>query len=338
MQQCADWDVVDPNERRQRASSRITFTTDEDYDSDMPESGSRRFAALRRSSIHMGSTRDRFIHAINSDSVPAQSDVRQREDSVTTVRRPSYNDAEGDASAASTSSNRDQQPPFPPPNWTMFANNSTVSSTDSGERVYQGMDLDYIMNPKGRDWRRSSLSFMAPQTLPLPPSKNKQKSRDKEKRTKDEERGKDKDLDVPALRQLIGSSRESANLLDVAPWAEADDTTDSGRPSTVTIDDSFAGGLRRNDPDYASRRKEWSFTCKREPAILPSREPDGNPKHWDVWRHGQIGQIRIERATLPHCTFIFTISMFHIRPNFFFHSRSQQTGSGASKCGARRRL
>jgi hypothetical protein len=335
MPQCADWD---PNERRQEAGSRITFTTDEDYDSDMSESGSRRFDALRRSSIRMGSTRDRFLHAINSDIVPvAQSDVRQREDSVTTVRRPSYNDAEGDASVAITKSNSDQQPPFPPANWTMFANNSAVSSTHSGERVYQGMDLDYIMNPKDRDRRRSSLSFIAPQSLPLPPSR--QKSRDKEMRTKDEERGKDKDFDVPALRKLIGPSRDSANLRDVAPWAEPDDTTDSPRPSTGTLDDSFAGGLRRDDPDYASRRKEWSFTRKRERAILPSREPDGKPKHWDVWRHGQIGQIRIERATLPHCTCIFYHTYIFISyPNFFFHSRPQQTGSGASECGARRRL
>jgi hypothetical protein len=37
----------------------------------------------------------------------------------------------------------------------MFANNAGISPTDnSGERVYQGMDLDYIMNVgdlEGRD-------------------------------------------------------------------------------------------------------------------------------------------------------------------------------------------
>ena len=306
--QCADWYIVDPNERRQEAGSPVTFAaTDEDDDSDVSESGSRGLAAIRRSSIaiRMASTRDRSFIAINSDIMPTPSIVREREDSTTTVRRSSYNDNEGGAFIASTSSSRDQQPPLlPPPNWTMFANNAGVSPTDnSGEHVYQGMNLDYIMNVgnlEGRDTRRSSLSFIAPQSLPLPPSK---KAKDKEKRKRDKERGgKDDDFDVAAMRGLIGPAIDSSNLLAVAPWAEAEDAAGPRRPSTVTLDDTFAGGLRRDDPDYALRRKEWSFVRERERVSLPLREPEGNPRHWDVWRCSQIGQIRIERATLPPCT------------------------------------
>jgi len=312
-QQCVDWYVVDPNERRQEAGSPVTFAnvgSDDDEDSDVSETGSRALAAIRRSSIaiRMASTRDRSFHAGDPDFVPAQSNARQREDSTTTVRRPSYNDLEGGASVTVMSSNRDQQPPLPPVNWTMFANNAGISPTDdSGERVYSGMDLDYIMNVgnlEGRDTRRSSLSFIAPQSLPLPPSKDKRKSKDKEKRKKDKVKGKDEDFDDAAMPGLIGSPSGSPNLLDVAPWAEAGDATDLRRPSTVTLDDSFAGGLRRDDPDYALRRNEWSFIRERERVSLPPREPDGNPRLWDVWRCSQIGQIRIERATLPPCTCI----------------------------------
>ena len=275
----------------------------------MSESGSRGLAAIRRSSIaiRMASTRDRSFHAINSDIMPSQSNAREREDSTTTVRRPSYNDTEADTPIPSTSFNRDQ-PPLPPANWTMFANNAGISPTDnSGELVYQGMDLDYIMNVgdlEGRATRRSSLSFMAPQTLPLPPPKDKRKT--KEKRKKD--KSNDEDFNVAAVRGLMGSSTDPSNLLDVAPWADAGDAAGPRRPSTVTLDDSFAGGLRRDDPDYASRRKEWSFIRERERVVLPLREPDGNPRHWDLWRCTQIGQIRIERATLPPCTCIFTKS------------------------------
>jgi hypothetical protein len=183
----------------------------------------------------------------------------------------------------------------------MFGNNAGISPTDnSGERVYQGMDLDYIMSDlEALDTRRSSLSFVAPQSLPLPPSKDKRKLKDKEKRKKDKERGKGEDLDVAAMQGLFDPPSHSPNLLDVAPWAEADDATGLRRPSTVTLDDSFAGGLRFHDPDYALRRKEWSFIRDRDRVSLPPREFDANQRHWDVWRCSQIGQIRIERATLP---------------------------------------
>lgn len=254
----------------------------------------------------MASTRDRSFHASDPDIVPAQSIARQREDSTITVRRPSYNDTEEGPSVTVTSSNRDQQPPLPPANWSMFANNAGISSTDnSGERVYQGMDLDYIMSDLGGlDSRRSSLSFMVPQTLPLPPSKDKRKAKDKEKRNlkKDKEKAKGEDLDVAMMHGLIYPPGRSPNLLDVAPWA--DNTTGIRRPSTNTLDDSFAGGLRYLDPDYALRRKEWSFSRGHDRVSLPPRESDGIPRHWDVWRCSQIGQIRVERATLPPCTYI----------------------------------
>ncbi|KAH9059004.1 hypothetical protein EDB87DRAFT_833794 [Lactarius vividus] len=297
-----DWYVVDPNERRQEAGSPVTFAnlgSDEDDDSDVSETGTRALAAIRRSSIaiRMASTRDRSFHAGDPGLMSAQSNARQREDSTTTVRRSSYSDTEGGASVAATSSNRDQQPPLPPANWSMFTNNAGISSTDdSGERVYQDMDLGYILD--GLNTRRSSLSFIAPKSLPLPPAKDKRKSKDKEKRKK--EKGKGEDFDASVMRGLIGSPSNVPNLLDVAPWAEEEDgATGLRRPSTVTLDDSFAGGLRRDDPDYALRRNKWSFIRVREHVSLPPRELDGNARLWDVWRCSQIGQIRIERATLP---------------------------------------
>jgi hypothetical protein len=90
----------------------------------------------------MASTRDRSFQA-NPDIVPTRSNACQREDGTTTLRHPSYNDTEGDAFFTLTSSNRDPQPPLPPANWTMFADNAGIALTDiSGECVYQGMDID----------------------------------------------------------------------------------------------------------------------------------------------------------------------------------------------------
>ena len=103
------------------------------------------------------------------------------------------------------------------------------------------------------------------------------------------------------MQGLIGPSSALPNLLDVAPWADAD--TGPRRPSTVTLDDSFAGGLRRLDPQYAERRNDWSFISEREQVVLPPRDPEGSARTWDVWHCVQIGKIRLERATLPPCTF-----------------------------------
>ncbi|KAI9430001.1 hypothetical protein H4582DRAFT_1825116 [Lactarius indigo] len=77
-----------------------------------------------------------------------------------------------------------------------------------------------------------------------------------------------------------------------------EDTTGSRRPSTATFDDSFASDRRHGDPGYALRRNMWSFIRQRERVSNPSRRPDGSPRYWDIWRCSQIGQIRIERATL----------------------------------------
>jgi len=311
-QQHADWYVVDPDKRRQEVGRPVIFAnvgSDDDDDSDVSETGSRALATIRRSSIaiRMASTRDHSFQASDPDLVPAQSNAHQREDS-TTVRQPSYNDTEGGAPVTVMSSNRDQQPPLPPANRSLFANNAGISPTDDlTERVYSGMDLDYIMNVgnlEGRDTRRSSLSFIAPQSLPLPPSKDKRESKDKEERKKDKEKGKGEDFDVAMLRGLFESPSGSPTLPDVAPWAEADHTTGLRLASTVILDDSFAGSLRRYDYDYALRRNEWSFIRERERVSFPPREPDGNPRHWDIWRCSQIGKIRIERATLPPCTCI----------------------------------
>ncbi|KAH8993418.1 hypothetical protein EDB92DRAFT_1796308 [Lactarius akahatsu] len=111
------------------------------------------------------------------------------------------------------------------------------------------------------------------------------------RKSKDKEEGKDEDFDFARIIGLPSSSPK------VVPWAEADETTGPRRPSTATFDDSFASSLRRDDPDYVLRRNVWSFIRQRERVSHPPRRPDGNPRHWDVWRCSQIGQIRIERAT-----------------------------------------
>ncbi|KAH9017305.1 hypothetical protein EDB85DRAFT_1874491 [Lactarius pseudohatsudake] len=112
------------------------------------------------------------------------------------------------------------------------------------------------------------------------------------RKSKEKEEGKDEDFD---FARKIGLPSSSPN---VVPWAEADDTTGPRRPSTATLDDSLSGSLRRDDPDHALRRNVWSFIRQRERVSQPPRRPDGNPRHWDVWRCSQIGQIRVERATL----------------------------------------
>ncbi|KAH8989855.1 hypothetical protein EDB83DRAFT_2304917 [Lactarius deliciosus] len=136
---------------------------------------------------------------------------------------------------------------------------------DSGEHMRQGMSIDNIMSVGDLE------------------SLDKRKSKDKEE-------GKDEDFD---FARIIGLPSSSPN---VVPWAEADDTKSLRRPSTATLDDSFAGSLPRDDPDHALRRNVWSFIRQREGVSQPPRRPDGNPRHWDVWRCSQIGQIRIERA------------------------------------------
>ncbi|KAI9453768.1 hypothetical protein BJY52DRAFT_1123296 [Lactarius psammicola] len=96
------------------------------------------------------------------------------------------------------------------------------------------------------------------------------------------------------MHGLIGSPSGSQ---DMVPWTEADNTG-LRRPSTVMLDDSFAGGLRRDDSGHVLRRNEWSFIREREHVSLPPRKLNDNPRHCDVWRCSQIGQIRVERATL----------------------------------------
>ncbi|KAI0249596.1 hypothetical protein BJV78DRAFT_1155675 [Lactifluus subvellereus] len=307
-QQCADWYIVDPNERRQEAGSPVIFASadsdddddDDDNDSDVSETGSRGLAAMRRNSIaiRMASVRDRSFQPNETDLAQTWTNAREREDSTATVRRPSHDLEAG----VYLGSDKEQQPALPPANWDMFANTASVSTPDdSGKHVYQGIDLDYIMSldgPTGPGSRRSSHSFIAPQSLPLPPSKDKGKSKDKDKRKKD--KGKTKEpLDAAAMQSLIGQPSRVQDLLDVAPWATSDEMTGPRRPSTVTLDDSFAGGLRRLDPDYAVRRNEWSFIRERDRVVLPARDPDSSPRIWDVWHCAQIGQIRIERAILP---------------------------------------
>ncbi|KAI9437530.1 hypothetical protein H4582DRAFT_280030 [Lactarius indigo] len=193
--------------------------------SDVSETGSHARAAIRRNSIatYTASTRDRSFHMSDPDLVPTRSNA---------PRRPHYNDNKG-PSVTVTSSNRD----------------------DLVGHVFQGIDLDYIFNVGGQDdpdTRRSSLSFIASQSLP---------SKDKRKAKKNKEIGKGEDSDA-----------DNDSFLPKNSWA---------------------------DSDYALRRNEWTFVRDREPVSLPSREPNGGPRVWDIWRCSQIGKIRVERATLP---------------------------------------
>jgi hypothetical protein len=316
-QQCADWYIVDPNERRHEAGSPVIFASadsDEGEDSDVSETGSRGLAVMRRNSIaiRMATARDRSFRAQETDLRWKETSTRAREDSAATVRRPIDEDwVPGVHVSDGTDPEREGEPSLPTPNWSMFNNNAVVpTAEDSGQNVYSGINLDYIMNvggAAGPGSRRSSHSFVAPQLLPLPPPKDKTKSKDKRK--KDKSKGKET-LDIAAMQGLIGPSTSPPNLLDVAPWADAGAVAGPRRPSTVTLDDSFAGGLRRLDPQYAEQRKEWSFIRDAEQVVLPPRGPDGGPRAWDVWRCAQIGKIRLERATLPHCMFFHSSYCF----------------------------
>lgn len=288
-QQEVDWYVDDPDECRKEAGSPVIFAgvgSDDDGDSDVSETGSRALAAIQRSSIaiRMASMRDRSFRERYPDRVHPQPNMRPREENATTMPRPNYTDAEGDASVAVTIPNRDQHPPSAPENRA----NSNPPTDDSGEGM--GMVLDYILGvggPGGLDTRLSS------QSLPLPPPKDRRKSKNKKKGNK----GKEK-----RMSEESGTLSDSPNLLDVAPWA---DIMAPRRPSTTTVDlavdDSFARSLRLVDPDVL-HRNEWSFIRNRERVSFPPPELNKSRRYWDVWRCSQIGQIRVERVTLPSCT------------------------------------
>jgi hypothetical protein len=301
--QFEEWDIVNPTDRREDASSPVVFADpgSEEDDSDVSETGSRGLANMHRNSIviRAATARERFLRPSETDSGHVQTNTRAREDSAATVRRPSNADQETSVQITVTGPNRERRPSLPSPNWTMFTNTAGISTTeDSGEGVYQGIDLNYIMSVgASAGSRRSSHSFIAPQSLPLPPPKDK--SKDKDKYKKDKSKGKDT-LDIAAVQGLIAPPDALPNRQEIAPWAEAGEITGGPRrPSTVTLDDSFAGGLRRLDPGYAERRNEWSFIRERDQVVHPPRDPEGSPRMWDVWRCAQIGKIRLERAILP---------------------------------------
>ena len=304
-QQCEDWYVVDPIERRQDTTSPVVFANpeSEDDDSDVSETGSRGLATMHRNSValRVASARERSLYPNEMDSGQIQMNMREREDSAATVRQVNNEDRDASVQITVTGPNRERRPSLPAPNWSMFNNPGISSTGDLNEGVIQGIDLNYIIGGSmGPGSRRSSHSFVAPQSLPLPPPKDKSKSKDNDKRKKDKSKGKET-LDITAMQGLIGAHNPMSNQLDIAPWAEPD-LIGPRRPSTVTLDDSFAGGLRRLDPGYAERRNEWSFIRDREQAVLPPRDPEGSPRTWDVWRCAQIGKIRLKRAILPPCT------------------------------------
>lgn len=251
--------------------------------------------------IRTATARERFLRPSETDSGHVQTSTRAREDSAATVRRPSYEDREASVQITVTGPNKERRPSLPTPDWSMFNHTAGMSTMDnSGQGVYQGIDLNYIMNVgASAGSRRSSHSFIAPQSLPLPPPKDKSKDN---KHKKDKSKGKDT-LDIAAVQGLISPPSAVPNRQEIAPWA-VDEITGPRRPSTATLDDSFQGGLRRLDPGYAERRNEWSFIREREQVVHAPRDPEGTPRTWDVWRCAQIGKIRLERAVLPPCTFL----------------------------------
>lgn len=289
-EQGVDWYVGDPDERRKEAGSPIKFASvgsDNADDSDVSETGTRALASIQRSSIaiHKASVHERSFREREPDLLHTQPNVRPREENTTVAPRPSYIDAEGDVSATVTSPNRDQDPPSAPRNWA-----NIIPHTDgSGLEMYQGMNLDYIMNIGGshglgtRRSSRSSLSFVAPDSLPLPSSKNKRKAKDKKRRNKGKEKRKIGEY---------GSPSDSQSLPDVAPWT---DIMAPRHPSTITVDESFGRAPRPVHP-VILRRNEWSFICNRMAVSFPPSEPNNNQRYWDVWRCSQIGQIRVQRV------------------------------------------
>ncbi|KAH9053221.1 hypothetical protein EDB87DRAFT_1652931 [Lactarius vividus] len=225
------------NGRRRHSLPANWYTTvrpSSDYftGSDVSETGTR--ARAMRRSIIATSARSRALHASDLDLASM------------TMHRPSYNDAPATV-------NRDQ--PSSQSADYVFAKYAGLEPTNNlVEPVFQGIDLDYIFNVSGREGpdttRRSSLSFVASQSLP---------SKDKWKSKKIKETGKGEESDT---------------------------------------DDSFLAKFGWADSNYALRRDEWSFVREHEPVSLPSHEPNGDSRHWDVWRCSQIGKIRVERATL----------------------------------------
>ncbi|KAH9170921.1 hypothetical protein EDB89DRAFT_1887555 [Lactarius sanguifluus] len=256
-EQHTDWYVADPNKETGASVIHVTNVgSDDDEDSDVLETGSRDLALA---AIRRGGIAIRLPFPRSRSFHASHPDLVPREDITTAVRQPSHNDAE-DTSVNATSPNRDQQPLLPP-----ATSAGILPTDDSGVHMRQGTSLDNIMSVGDLE------------------SLDKRKSKDKEE-------GKDEDFDFSRIIGLPSSSSK------VVPRAEADDTTGLRRPSTAMLDDSFAGSLPHDDPDHALRRNVWSFIRQRERVSQPPRRPDGNPRHWDVWRCSQIGQIRIERA------------------------------------------
>ena len=261
---------------------------DLDASLDVSEAGFHGLAPKHLNSIGIleATSQENSLHPNEIDSGQIQTKTSERQDSedleASTVIGP----------------NRER---LPTSNWSTFTDAEGFSTTDdSGEGVYQGIDLNYIMSvgsSAGPHSRHRSHSFVAPQSLPLPPPKDKSQPKDNN-RKKEKTKGKEA-LNIAAMQGLVGLPSIMSNQQEFMPWFEVDDEM----TGTVARDDSFAEGLRRLEFDFAALRNEWSFVRVSERVLLPPRHHEGSPRMWDVWRCAQIGKIRLERATLPHCTF-----------------------------------
>jgi hypothetical protein len=210
-------------------------------------------------------------------------------------------------SATNTDREKQSSGSLSTPNWSTFNNNAGVSTVDND--VYQGLDLDYIMNigtSADPGSRRLSHPFIAPSWLP--PHRSKEKSQDVNERRKERSKGKDLLVD-PAMEDIISLSGALSNIPNVAPWPVTGDTTGTRRYRTETIDNSFGKAFQLLDPFYPKRCKEWSFIREREQVVLAFRDPDVGPRTWDVWRCAQIGKIRLRRVTISSCKIPFLLSI-----------------------------
>ncbi|KAA1471732.1 hypothetical protein DENSPDRAFT_880722 [Dentipellis sp. KUC8613] len=294
------WDI-DPSESPGPNLSPVTFSRPRDSDegstSTSPgyaQSTLASIAAGRRGSLPIaipgrGSTSDTFSTA------PI---LRDREDSIATLRRPSRSVDDDLRAINPVLGGTGASEPTTRADWQAFEEDHAPFRADemaSGSNALDGIDLNYILGRSNS--RRSSNSFMQP--LPAPPAKGKGKQREK---------GKGKAREGPSLRNNMAeffSSRSDADssltgpasaMADIAPWSMEDPIT-GRRPSTITVgtvaEDTFAGHVRSADPQGIEELSEWLFR------MLESRDPQSRRQNKlqsrENWYCEQIGRIVLQR-------------------------------------------
>jgi len=210
--------LVNPAERNQFGGSPVTFArhnfSDEDSASDHSRSigfsvmegnfsvleGSLSVLEGRRGSLPLaipGRASTSGMRAFD----PGETDfMREREGSVTTLRRPSRSlddDLHSISAGIGGLGVAPSSNPITRADWRAIEEHEASRQDElGGAGVYDGLNLEYILSGSmaGPGSRRSSHSFM--QSMPVPPTKGKGKSKSKDKRKgkgKDKEKGKEKE-------------------------------------------------------------------------------------------------------------------------------------------------